>query len=209
MSIDKQKLRQCIEQVARQTSAPWFTTEELARQLRRRRTRAITAVTDALIAAAAVAVAIPVALRATSLLPTARRLPRAPRLAYTIIVKGETQELPARGSAPPRIVVSPGEDLSLTVDVTVPEHVTVTDLWLGITDGVLSGHANMSPLLAASTDTTLNPGAHRFTLRWVVPADLRPGAGRQLSAQWAWPGQVPGAAQRIIAELEVQASPGT
>jgi hypothetical protein len=187
MSIDEQELCQ-----------------HLAHQIRRQQTRIITAVTGAAIAAAAVAVAIPVALRAASLQPAPRRLPRAPQLAYTIIVNGEVQEFPARDSAVPRFVISPAEDLSITVDVTVPEHVTVTDLWLGITDGVLSGHANMSPVLAASTDTTLSPGAHRFTLRWVVPADLQPGASRQLSAQWAWPGRMPGTAQRIIAEFEVQ-----
>ena len=50
---------------------------------------------------------------------------------------------------------------------------------------MLAGHANMSPILAARTRTPLGPGAYRFRLHWVVPAGLRPGTSRQLSAQWA------------------------
>ena len=41
---------------------------------------------------------------------------------------------------------------------------------------------SMSPVLAASTDTALSPGAHRFRLRWVVPAELCPGTGCRVTA---------------------------
>jgi hypothetical protein len=79
--------------------------------------------------AAAAAVAIPVALSATSRLPGGTR-PQRPRLSYTITVNGQAQEY--SGPEPvPRYVISPGEELSGAVDVTVPEGTTVTVLWLG------------------------------------------------------------------------------
>lgn len=213
MSIDEQELRQRLEQAARQASAPRFTAEELTRQIRRHRTRVITAVTGAVITAAAIAVTIPVALSGTSQQATSHPAPPPPELSYTVTLNGQTQAFPANGLTVPHYVITPGENLTIIVNVTVPEHVTVTALWLGITNGILSprpgGPTNMSPILAARTHTTLSPGAHRFSLRWVVPAELHPGASRQLSAQWAWPGRAPGTAQRIIAELEVQASSGT
>jgi hypothetical protein len=130
----------------------------------------------------------------------------APGLSYTVTVNGRTE-----AHRLPGYVISPGEDLAITVDVTVPAHVPVTGLWLGITDGVLSGPASMSPILAARTGTRLLPGVHRFRLHWVVPGGLRPGASRQLSAGWAWAGGQwpPGAAEGIIAGLGVQGASGT
>jgi hypothetical protein len=62
MTIDEQELRRRLEETAAQASAPRFTTEGLARQIRRRRARVLTAVSGAVVAAAAIAVAVPVAL---------------------------------------------------------------------------------------------------------------------------------------------------
>jgi hypothetical protein len=87
----------------------------------------------------------------------------------------------------------------MTVEVTVPGPRAMTALWQGITDGVLSGHANMEPVLAASTRMPLRPGAHRFVLHWTVPAGLAPGSSRQLSVEWAWRGPEPGNAEREVA----------
>jgi hypothetical protein len=66
----------------------------------------------------------------------------------------------------------------------------------------------MKPVLAASTRVPLRPGTHRFVLHWTVPAGLRPGASRQLSVEWAWPGREPGEAEREIADFAVPLPPG-
>jgi len=91
----------------------------------------------------------------------------------------------------------------MTVEVTVPGPRAMTALWLGITNGVLSGHADMEPVLAATTRAPLRPGAHRFVLHWTVPAGLAPGSSRQLSVEWEWRGPEPGNAQRDIAYFAV------
>jgi hypothetical protein len=95
--------------------------------------------------------------------------------------------------------------------VTVPAHVTLTGLWLGITNDLLTfrdlpdGSPDMNPILVARTRTPLGPGAHRFQLHWTVPAELRPGDSRQLSAGWARPNEL---AEEYIAVLDVQSAPG-
>jgi hypothetical protein len=115
-----------------------------------------------------------------------------------------------RRTYPAALCHRPGEDLAITVEVTVPAHVTLTGLWLGITNDLLSpgpdGPPDMSPILAARTRTPLGPGVHRFRLHWAVPARLRPGDSRQLSVQWARPNEL---AEPIIAVLDVQSAPGT
>jgi hypothetical protein len=209
MTIDEQELRRRLEDTASEASAPRFTADGVARRVRRRRARVITTVCGA--AAVAVAVAVPVALSGSSQQPSVSHPPPpVPSPSYTVTVNGHTE-----AHRQPRYVISPGEDLAITVDVTIPAHVTATGLWLGITDGVLSprpdGPANMSPILAARTGTRLLPGVHRFRLHWVMPGGLRPGASRQLSAEWAWAGGQwpPGEEEGIIAELGVQGASGT
>jgi hypothetical protein len=44
-----------------------------------------------------------------------------------------------------RYVIAPGEDLAITVEAAVPAHVTVTGLWLGITNGMLTFRPDGSP----------------------------------------------------------------
>jgi hypothetical protein len=85
----------------------------------------------------------------------------------------------------------------------VPEPQAMTALWLGISNEVISTPANFKPLLAARTRVELRPGTYRFVLHWVVPAGLRPGHGRQLSAAWAWKGKVPGDSVTDIADFVV------
>jgi hypothetical protein len=121
-------------------------------------------------------------------------------------VNGQTREFPGQGTQPV-YVITPGENLSITVDVAVPARATVTALWLGITDGIFAprpqGPADMSPILAASTKSPLGPGTHRFSMHWTAPTTLRPGDSRQLSAEWSWS---EGTAEGAIAMLNVAAS---
>jgi hypothetical protein len=212
MTIDEQRLGRRLEQSAGRLTTAWLHTMKLPRQIRRQRSRIISAVADPVVAAGAVAVAIGVALSASDWQPSGRRPPRTPMLSYTITVNGQAQ-VSGPDSELPSYAVSPGEDLPIIVDATVPEGVTVTSLWLGITNGILTpdrdGPHNMTPVLVACTDSTLGPGVHRFSFSWAVPAELRPGARRQLSVQWAWRTQSSGMSQRFIAELEVQASLNT
>jgi len=148
------------------------------------------------------AVAIALTLGGTSQPVISEPGPRPPGLSYTVTVNGQTRAIPATGAAQ-LFTVTPGERLTMTVQVTVPGPQAMTALWLGITNGVLSGHANMEPVLAASTRVPLRPGAHRFVLHWTVPAGLAPGTSRQLSAEWAWRGPEPGSAEREVASFAV------
>ena len=66
MSLDKQELRQRLEAVAAQVSAPRLTVEGLVRRIRRRRARIIGLVSGSLLAVAAIAVAVPIGLSLTS-----------------------------------------------------------------------------------------------------------------------------------------------
>ena len=208
MSIDEQELRDRLEHTAAQAAAPRFTAEELIWRIRRRRARVLSTATGAVAAAAAIAVALPMALSGAGQPQISVEPPATPELSYTITVNGQTHAL-GPGLAIPRYVITPGENLTITVDVSVQAHLTVTALWLGITDGVLAprlaGPADMT-VLAAYTHRLTGPAEHRFRMRWAAPEGLRPGSSRQLSAEWIWSGKpwIQGGAEGIVAELDVQ-----
>lgn len=209
MSIDERELRSRLAETAALADAPRFTTEGLVarvRRIRRRRRAGIIAAVS--VAAVASAVTIPLTRGGTSQPVISAPPPLPPGLSYTVTANGQTRAVPATGAALPLFTISPGERLTMTVVVTVPEAQAMTALWLGITDGVLSGHASMNPILAASTRVPLRPGAHRFLLHWTVPAGLRPGTSRQLSAEWAWPGPETGKAEREVADFAVPLASG-
>jgi hypothetical protein len=207
MSMDERELRSRLAQTAALAGPPRFATEDLAARVRRirRRRRRRAGIIAAVCVAAASAVAIPLTRGGTSRPIISAPAPLAPGLSYTVTADGHTRAVPARRAALPLFTITPGERLTITVDVTVPAHVTATALWLGITNGVLSprpdGPADMSPILVASTRVPLRPGAHRFVLHWAVPPGLRPGTSRQLSAEWAWSGPEPGQAEREVADF--------
>ena len=211
MTIDEQELRRRLKMTAEQASEPQFTIDDLIRRIRRRRARAVTAAAGGAVVAAVAAVAVPLALNGAS--HPGGSHPEGPvELSYAVTVNGHTQLIPGRTL--PGYVITPGENLTMTVDVTIPPHITLTGLWLGITNGVLTsrptGPADMSPILAASTGTPLGPGRHRFGMHWVVPTALSPGTDRQLSVEWAWSNQAgPATAERIVAELAVQNPAGS
>jgi hypothetical protein len=153
-------------------------------------------------AAVGAAVAIPLTLAGSSQPFISIPAPPPPALSYMVTVHGQAWAVPATGAAQ-LFTVAPGERLTMTVEVTVPGPQAMTALWLGISNGVLSGHADMEPVLAASTGAPLRPGAHRFVLHWTVPAGLAPGSSRQLSVEWEWRGPEPGNAQRDVAYFAV------
>jgi hypothetical protein len=215
MTIDEQEIRRRLAVAAAQASEPRFTIADLTRRIRRIRRRRAWVVTAAA-GGAVVAVTVPLALSNTSQPaashPAAEHPAGPVELSYVVTVNGQTHLIPGRTQ--PRYVITPGENLRMTVDVTIPPHFTVAGLWLGITNGVLAprptGPADMSPILEASTRTPLRPGKHQFTMDWVAPAGLRPGTDRQLSVEWAWSNQAgPATAERIVAELDVQNPAGT
>jgi hypothetical protein len=205
MSIDERELRSRLAETAALAGPPRFTTEDLAagvRRIRRRRRSRAMIIAAVSVAAVASAVSIPLTRGGISQRVISRPAPSPPGLSYSVTVNGQTRMVPATGAAA-LFAVTPGKILTMTVEVTVPGPRAMTGLWLGITNGVLSGHANMKPILAASTRMPLRPGAHRFVLHWTVPAGLKPGTSRQLSVEWAWSGREPGEAQRIIVEFAV------
>jgi hypothetical protein len=201
--IDEQELRSRLAETAALAGPPRFTTEDLAANVRRARRRRgrrragfIAAVAVAVVASAA---AIPLLRGGTNQLVVSQPSPPAPGLSYTVTANGQARSVPASAGALPLFTITPGERLTVTVEVRVPGPEPMTDLWLGITNGVLSSHANMEPVLAASTRGPLRPGAHRFVLHWAIPAGLRPGSSRQLSVEWLWAGPEPGRAEREVA----------
>jgi hypothetical protein len=206
MSIDERELRSRLAETAALAGPPRFTAEDLAARVRRirrrRRRRAGIVAAVAVAVAVASAVAIPLTRGGTSQPVISEPAPPPPGLSYTVTANGQTRPVSATGVAF-LFTITRGERLTVTVEVTVPGPQAITALWLGITDGVLSGHANMKPVLAASTRVPLRTGAHRFVLHWTVPAGLGPGASRQLSVEWAWSGPEPGEAQRDIADFAV------
>jgi hypothetical protein len=116
--------------------------------------------------------------------PSAKHAPPKlpPRLSFTVAVNGQSQVFPENGP-PPSFAVTPGEDLRINVDVTVPAPHEVTALWLGISGGVMGTPSDLHPILAHARKP-LGPGSHRFRLRWTIPAGLQPGALRYVVGLW-------------------------
>jgi len=105
---------------------------------------------------------------------------------FTPAINGEPAALGNDGHVP-RYRVRPGEYLVMTVAVTVPEHLRVTALWLGISHGTWGngpqGPVGMNPVLAHDRQP-LPAGSHTFRLRWRVP-QRRPGASLYLIFAWS------------------------
>jgi hypothetical protein len=184
MVLNEDELRQHLAAAAEHVSAPRFTLEGLSSRIRRRRAKILGLVSGSLLAVAAIAVAVPVALSGMSPLPAKHAPPKLPpRLSFTVAVNGQSRVFPKNGP-PPGFTVTPGEDLRIDVDVTVPAHHEVTALWLGIS-GVVLGPlpSGLHPILA-HTRKPLGPGSHRFRLRWTVPAGLQPGTLRYVAGAW-------------------------
>jgi len=101
-------------------------------------------------------------------------------------VNGQSASIPRDGHGP-RFRVRPGGQLEMRVEVTVPSHVRVTALWLGISTGPEgfgpTGPVNLHPILAHSRQP-LSAGPHTFGLRWRIP-ERRSGTSLLLTAAWS------------------------
>jgi len=125
----------------------------------------------------------------------------APQLTYLMTINGRSISIPKDGHAP-RFRVRSGERLLITIAVTVPRHVRVTALWLGIATGPEgfgpNGPVNMHPILAHARQP-LSAGPHAFGLRWRIPER---DSGTSLLLVSAWSSHSPPAdVVRPIAQL--------
>lgn len=222
MLIDERELRSRLADTAALAGPPRFTTEDLAgrvRRIRRRRRRGTGIIAAISVAAVAVAVAIPLTRGGTSRPGGSGARPdntrsisspgsTGPRLSYAVTMNGQTRAVSATTGAPLLYTITPGKRLTMTVKVTVPGPQAMTALWLGIINGVETVGlgkvpVNMKPILAGSSRTALQPGAHRFVLHWTVPAGLKPGTSRQLAVDWAWSRPESGEAENEVAQFAV------
>jgi hypothetical protein len=124
-----------------------------------------------------------------------------PRVTFTPAVTGKVAAPRTNGQVP-GYRVHPGEYLVMRIRVTVPDHVTVTGLWFGLSAGTWGGGRNgpagMNPILAHCTQP-LSAGSHTFDLRWRI-AGRRAMAARYLTYTW-FSYQPPAAVSGPVAQL--------
>jgi len=128
--------------------------------------------------------------------------PLPPRVMFATSINGGSAAL-AKDLTLPAYHVHPGEQLLMSVVVTVPRHVTVAALWLGICHdswgwGPGDRPTGMNPILAHSRQP-LPAGVRTFGLRWRL-AEGRLGASWYLCTAWL-SHQPPAAVARAIAVL--------
>jgi hypothetical protein len=127
--------------------------------------------------------------------------PPLPRVTFIPTVNGKSAA-PREDGHVPSYRVRPGEHLAMTVAVTVPRHLTITELWFGISTGILGGGpdgtGSMHPILAHYRQQ-LSAGTHTLGLRWRIP---QRGSGTSLYLITAWNGQPPPAnVEQFVAQL--------
>jgi hypothetical protein len=115
-----------------------------------------------------------------------------PQVKFAPDINGKPALPPKGDQVVPSYRVDPCEDLAMRVEVAVPEHVTVTALWFGISTGTWGlgpdgRPTGMSPILA-HYQHPLRTGSHTFTLRWRAP--VHPSAAR-LYLTFAWSSSQP------------------
>jgi hypothetical protein len=209
MSIEERELRSRLADLAALASPPGFTSDEVTRSVRRIRRRRGRAGLGGVVSMAVVAAAIAIPLTRggpTEIDLSPIGIPSVPGPSYVVTVNGQSLERLDIGGTVPNFTIVPGREVTISVEVIVPKSHQVKALSFGVVNGVLNGQ--LKPILAASTHARLGPGAHRFVLHWNVPAGLRPGATRQLSAKWAYSGKRAGGAQEFVADFAVALPPG-
>lgn len=126
-----------------------------------------------------------------------------PQVKFAPVINGKPAASRKDGQVP-SYRVHPGEDLAARVEVVVPEHVTVTALWFGISTGAWGSGpggrpTGMSPILAHYRHP-LPTGSHTFTLRWRAPVHS-PTATLDLTFAWSSrqpPASVSGAVAQFV-----------
>jgi hypothetical protein len=123
------------------------------------------------------------------------------RVMFTPVINGKSAA-PRKDGHVPSYRVRPGEQLAMTVAVTVPRHLTITQLWFGISTGIVGGGPNgtgsMHPILAHYRQP-LSAGTHTIGLRWRIPQRR---SGTSLYLVTAWSGQPsPGNVAQSVAQL--------
>jgi len=138
--------------------------------------------------------------------PPGAQCPAAvPRVTFTLAVTGQAAAS-RRNSQLPGYRVHPGEYLMMRIRVTVPLHVTVTGLWLGLSAGRWgdgrNGPAGMNRILAHYTQP-LPAGSHTFGLRWRTASRRALAAARYLTYTWSShqpPASVSGPVAQLVPE---------
>lgn len=188
MVLDEHELRERLAAAADLASAPRFTADDLAGRIRRRRAKIGGLISGLLLAAAAIAVMVPVALTGPGTAGESRPAVVPFQLSFTVAVNGRPRVFPRHGV--PRFPVSAGEHLNIRVGVVVPAHAKLSTLWLGISRGDFTAPgpdgqrpASMRPVLA-HTRKPLMTGTHTFRLTWTVPAGLPGGTTLWLVTGW-------------------------
>ncbi len=166
-----------LRDMAEQAAPPRLRIDAAWRAGRRRRWAAITTSAAGAAAAAAAAVLVPLALLSVPAHPapgtSGHPPPPLPRLTYVMTINGQPISFPENGTVP-SYHVRPGEHLVMTVAVTVPRHLRITALWLGISTGTWGSGPNGRPIggmhpILAHTRHPLSAGVHTFGLRWRIP----------------------------------------
>jgi hypothetical protein len=165
-----------LRDMAEQAAPPHLRIDAAWRAGRRRRRAAVTTSVAGAAAAVAAAVLVPLALLGAPAHPAPGTFghppPPLPRLTYVMTINGKSVSFPRNGTTP-SYHVHPGEHLLMTVAVTVPRHLRITALWLGISTGIWGNGpegrpTGMHPILA-HTRQPLSAGVHTFGLRWRIP----------------------------------------
>ena len=112
--------------------------------------------------------------------------PLPPRVMFVTTINGHSAARPLPGPVP-SFRVRPGEHLVMQVAVTVPRHVRVTALWVGVCKnswgwGPGDRLTGMNPILTYSR-RPLPAGVHTFGLRWRF-REGRSGASLYLCVAW-------------------------
>jgi hypothetical protein len=126
-----------------------------------------------------------------------------PRVTFAPTINGKFAS-PRKDGHVPGYRVSPGEHLAVRVAVTVPRNLRITELWFGISTGILGGGRNgtatMHPILTHYRQP-LFAGSHAFEFRWHIPD--RP-SGTNLYLVTAWVSQQPpGNVSQFVAQLKL------
>lgn len=115
--------------------------------------------------------------------------PLPPKVTFLPTINGKTGVLRKDGHVP-SYRIRPGEHLTVSVVVTVPKHLTLAALWLGISAGTWGNGPHgrptgMNPILVHRSQP-LTPGQHAFKFRWRTPQRRSP-SSLYLTFAWSSP----------------------